>query len=97
MTGGWVYILTNKPGGVLYTGVTSELAARICLHRAGLGSQFARKYNCFRLVYAEQHGDIAEAIWREKCLKKWRRDWKIRLIEDANPEWRDLTAELHLA
>ena len=96
MTGGWVYILANKPHGVLYVGVTAQLTDRLAAHRLGQGSEFAHKYNCHRLVYAEAHTRIDEAIWREKCIKKWRRDWKIELIEKANPQWRDLTDALHL-
>jgi putative endonuclease len=88
--GGWTYIITNKPQGVLYIGVTSDLAARIEQHRAGTGSAFCRKYNLVRLVYAEQHLMIVEAIAREKALKAWQRSWKIRLIEESNPEWADL-------
>ena len=95
--GGWVYILTNKPHGVLYTGVTSNLAERLAQHRAGAGSQFAKRYNCSLLVFAEQHSDIVEAIHREKCIKEWARLWKLRLFQERNPEWRDLSADLHLA
>ena len=92
--GGWVYVLTNKPGGVLYTGVTANLPARIGQHRSGDGSKFAKKYNLQILVYAERHDDIGAAIWREKAIKAWRRAWKIRLIEETNPDWRDLAADL---
>ncbi|MBS0503970.1 MAG: GIY-YIG nuclease family protein [Proteobacteria bacterium] len=92
--GGWVYILTNKPRGVLYTGVTANLPARIWQHRNGDGSEFARKYRLKMLVYAEQHEDISAAIWREKAIKAWQRAWKVRLIEEINPEWRDLWGDL---
>lgn len=90
MQGGWTYILTNKPGGVLYVGVTSDLAARMMQHRAGTGSAFCRKYGLKRLVIAERHETIMDAIAREKALKAWRRAWKIRLIEENNPQWDDL-------
>ena len=90
MRGGWTYILTNKPRGTLYTGVTADLPARIYQHRAGEGSSFCRRYNLTRLVLAEPHATIEEAIAREKALKEWRREWKVRLIEAANPAWDDL-------
>lgn len=88
--GGWVYIMTNKPQGVLYTGVTAELAARITQHREGRGSAFCRKYGLDQLVYAEAHSEIETAIAREKAIKAWKRAWKIELIESANPGWDDL-------
>ena len=93
MRGGWTYIMTNKPRGVLYTGVTSDLAARIYQHRQGQGSDFCKRYNLTRLVHAEEHATIDEAIAREKALKAWSRAWKIRLIEEGNSEWRDLLEE----
>ncbi|WP_062113474.1 GIY-YIG nuclease family protein [Sphingobium herbicidovorans] len=86
----WTYIMTNKPRGVLYIGVTSNLAVRIDQHRRGVGSGFCSKYNLRRLVLAEEHQRIDDAIAREKALKAWKRDWKIELIEAGNPEWRDL-------
>lgn len=88
--GGWTYILTNKPHGVLYIGVTSHLPARMTQHRAGTGSAFCRRYGIKMLVLAEWHDTIEEAIAREKALKAWQREWKIRLIEEANPDWQDL-------
>jgi len=88
--GGWTYIMTNRPEGVLYIGVTADLAARIYQHRHGKGSDFCRRYNLTLLVHAEEHATIEEAIAREKALKAWRRAWKIRLIEQANPNWLDL-------
>jgi putative endonuclease len=88
--GGWTYIMTNKPRGVLYIGVTADLSARIEQHRTGLGSAFCRRYGLDRLVLAEEHPTILEAIAREKAMKAWKRDWKIELIEAANPAWDDL-------
>jgi putative endonuclease len=88
--GGWTYIMTNRPRGVLYIGVTSDLAARVWQHRNGEGARFCRRYNLNRLVVAEAHSSIEEAIAREKAMKAWKRDWKIDLIERANPEWNDL-------
>lgn len=90
MSGGWTYIMTNRPRGVLYIGVTANLASRVWQHRNGEGSGFCRRYNLTRLVLAEQHGRIEEAIAREKAMKAWRRDWKIELIELGNPQWIDL-------
>ena len=92
--GGWTYIMTNKPSGVLYVGVTADLAARVDQHKQGKGSIFCRRYNLTLLVHAELHATIEEAIVREKALKAWKRDWKIALIENANPEWRDLSEHL---
>jgi putative endonuclease len=86
--------MTNQPFGVLYIGVTADLAARIFQHREGRGSDFCQRYNLTRLVLAEQHGTIQEAIAREKALKAWKRIWKIELIERANPGWRDLWDDL---
>ena len=85
-----VYILSNKPGGVLYIGVTSDLPARLAQHRRGEGSVFVKRYNASRLVYAEALPDMATAIAREKALKAWQRAWKVELIERANPGWGDL-------
>lgn len=90
MKGGWVYILANRYRGTIYIGVTADLTARLWQHRNGAGSSFARKYNVSRLVHAEFLPSIEEAIAREKALKKWRRKWKIELIESVNPEWIDL-------
>ena len=90
MKGGWVYIMTNKPFGTLYIGVTSNLAARVWQHRVGTGSDFCRKHGLTRLVYAEKHSEIADAIAREKAMKAWNRNWKLRQIMDLNPDWDDL-------
>jgi putative endonuclease len=88
--GGYTYIMTNKPRGVLYIGVTADFATRVAQHRDGTGSAFCRRYSLKRLVLAEVHDDIVGAIAREKALKAWKREWKIRLIEDSNPKWDDL-------
>lgn len=85
--GGWVYVLTNKPRGVLYVGVTADIIRRVWQHRNGLGSTFARKYGLDRLVRVEHYPTIEEAIAREKQLKNWHRQWKIELIESDNPGW----------
>ncbi|MBE5073577.1 GIY-YIG nuclease family protein [Erythrobacteraceae bacterium E2-1 Yellow Sea] len=88
--GGWVYIMSNKREGVLYIGVTSDLAARVLQHRQGKGSSFCRRYGLYMLVHAEEYPDIESAIAREKAMKAWKRAWKIELIEQANPDWADL-------
>jgi len=95
MKSGWVYVMTNRMNGTLYIGVTSDLAALVLQHRTGTGSTFCEKYGLTRLVYAEQHGRIDEAIAREKALKAWKRAWKIRLIEEGNPGWEDLFDRLN--
>ncbi len=91
---GWVYLMTNKPRGVLYIGVTSDLPFRIQQHRTGRGSTFCRRYGLNRLVHAEEYDDITDAIAREKAMKAWKREWKIELIEKANPDWSDLFERL---
>ncbi len=90
MPGGWVYILTNRPSGTLYVGVTADLARRVWEHREDLGSTFTTRYGLKRLVYAEPHDTIAAAIQREKNLKHWPRAWKVALILRDNPGWEDL-------
>jgi putative endonuclease len=95
--GGWTYILTNRPRGTIYVGVTSDLAARLHQHRSGEGSAFCRRYNLALLVHAEPHATILDAIAREKALKAWKREWKIALIEAHNPGWRDLAADAGFA
>jgi putative endonuclease len=90
MKGGWVYIMTNKPGGVLYIGVCADIATRVAQHRAGQGSSFCKRYNLRRLVYAEPYPTIDEAIRREKAMKEWHRAWKLKRIEEMNPSWDDL-------
>ena len=95
MRGGWTYIMTNRPCGVLYIGVTANLPARVWQHCEGKGSKFCRRYNLTRLVYAEQHDSMENAIAREKAMKAWKRDWKIELIESANTNWLDLWDQLN--
>lgn len=89
MKPGYVYILTNKPVGVLYIGVTSDLARRIEQHRSRAVPGFARDYNCHRLVWCERH-DIDGARLAERRMKKWKRAWKVARIVERNPAWRDL-------
>ena len=89
-----VYIMTNKRNGTLYVGVTSDLKKRVYEHREGLLPGFTEKYRLKRLVWFESHDEIAQAIAREKQLKRWRRAWKIALIEASNADWRDLWSEI---
>tara|TARA_B100000949_G_scaffold140603_1_gene123550 strand:+ start:191 stop:475 length:285 start_codon:yes stop_codon:yes gene_type:complete len=86
----WVYIMSNRKDGLLYIGVTADLSRRIVQHREGKGSAFCRRYGLKRLVYAEEHDSIEDAIAREKAMKAWKRAWKIELVEGVNPEWDDL-------
>ena len=90
----YVYILASKRNGTLYIGVTNDLIRRVDEHKRGLTKGFTTRYNVKRLVFFEETDDIGVAIWREKCLKKWYRRWKIRLIEENNPTWRDLSEEI---
>jgi len=86
----YVYILASKPRGTLYIGVTNDLIRRTYEHRNDLIEGFTKRYGVHLLVHYEQCSDISVAIWREKRLKKWKREWKIELIEKENPGWQDL-------
>ncbi len=86
----FIYIITNRKDGVLYTGVTRDLVRRIYEHRNKLAAGFSAHYNLTRLVYFEAGDSIESAIAREKQLKGWRREWKVALIERENPQWRDV-------
>jgi len=90
MKGGSVYILASKRNGTLYIGVTSDLPGRIAEHHAGTVPGFTGRYGVKMLVWYEHHSRIADAIQREKSLKRWYRKWKLDLIETANPDWHDL-------
>jgi putative endonuclease len=90
MQGGWVYIMANRPRGVLYVGVTSDLARRAWQHRSGTEAGFVKRYGVTRLVYAERHDEIVSAIQRETSIKRWPRAWKMDLIATTNPAWDDL-------
>ncbi|MGB7957251.1 MAG: GIY-YIG nuclease family protein [Minisyncoccia bacterium] len=89
----FIYILTNKPGGTLYIGITNDLARKIQEHRAGTFDSFTKKYKLHTLVYYEVYPTPMEAIQREKQLKHYNRSWKLRLIKTMNPEWRNLAPE----
>ena len=88
--GGWVYIMTNRRNGTLYTGVTNDLLRRVWEHREGVADGFTKRYRLKSLVYFERHETIAAAIQREHNIKHWPRRWKAGLILAANPEWNDL-------
>ena len=86
----YVYMLASRRYGTLYTGVTNDLGRRVYEHRTKAVSGFTAKYGVDRLVWMEPHESVVEAIAREKSIKRWRRDWKISLIETDNPNWLDL-------
>ena len=89
-----VYILASQKHGTLYVGVTSDLSRRIEAHRSGSVAGFTKDYKVHRLVYAEPHETMEVAITREKQIKKWEQAWKVRLIEQENSEWTDLTSRI---
>lgn len=91
---GIVYILTNKNNTTLYTGVTRDLQRRVAEHKLHLNKGFSDKYNTEKLVYYEVYDRLDVGIHREKQLKKWHRDWKEKLINDFNPEWKDLAEDI---
>lgn len=85
-----VYILASKRNGTLYIGVTSDVVQRVSQHKEDVSDGFTKKYGVHQLVYCKYHESMEDAIAREKQLKKWNRAWKLRLIEEKNPEWRDI-------
>ena len=89
-----VYILASQRNGTLYVGVTSDPVRRIWEHKNDLAQGFTQQYQVHQLVYFEQHPDMLAAIAREKQIKKWNRAWKLALIEETNPEWRDLWKDI---
>jgi len=86
----YVYILASQRNGTLYIGVTNNLVRRVFEHKEDSIRGFTRKYGIYSLVYFEVFDDIENAISREKCLKRWKRCWKLELIEESNPGWKDL-------
>jgi putative endonuclease len=90
----YVDILASEPYGVLYIGVTSNLVKRVWEHREGVTEGFTKQYGVKQLVWFEVHSEILEAIKREKQLKRWNRHWKVNLIQETNPDWRDLFDEI---
>ncbi len=91
----YVYIMANRKHGTLYIGVTNNLLRRVWEHKHNVHEGFTKRYQIHRLVYFEDTNDIAAAIWREKCLKWWKRSWKIELIEKTNLAWRDLWYDIY--
>ncbi len=89
-----VYLLASKQNGTLYAGVTSALVKRIWEHKNNVVEGFTKKYNVHMLVWYEMHETMESAIKREKAIKKWERSWKIEVIEEMNPQWRDLYSDL---
>ena len=90
----WIYIAASKPHGVLYVGMTSDLAGRTWEHRERVMDGFTKRYWVDRLVYFEAHDDAEVAAKRERAMKRWRRQWTIQLIENGNPTWRDLFGDV---
>jgi putative endonuclease len=94
MKGPRVYILASKPNGTLYVGVTADILRRVWEHKSDAVAGFTKTYGVHLLVHVEFFGTMPDAILREKQIKKWRRTWKVELIERANPQWRDLYEEV---
>jgi putative endonuclease len=95
MPSGFVYILASRRNGTLYIGVTSDLLGRMEQHREGIGSAFVKKYDVCRLVHFEEYPLYTDAMRRETSLKRWKRAWKLALIEKHNPQWIDLLEHWH--
>jgi len=91
----YVYILANRPNGTLYIGMTSNPSQRIWQHKNDVAEGFTRKHDIKTLIHIEEYPDLASARSREQTLKRWRRSWKLQLIESQNPKWRDLYDELN--
>ena len=89
-----VYLLASQPNGTLYIGVTSNLSKRVYEHKNHLSESFSDKYDVEMLVWYELHDTMESAISREKAIKKWNRNWKLRIIEELNPEWKDLYEDI---
>ena len=94
MRRGYVYILASGKNGTLYIGVTNNLGARVLAHREGRASVFTKRYGVTKLVWYEEYPIVPLAIQRETSLKRWKREWKIALIEKGNPDWADLSSGL---
>jgi len=92
----YVYILASRKSGTLYIGVTNDLVRRAYDHKSNVIQGFTEKYGVHDLVYYESYTDVRDALTREKRLKKWKRQWKIDLIESVNPDWRDLYSQIIL-
>ena len=95
MDGYCVYILASRRNGTLYVGVTNDIARRVTEHKQGLADGFTKKYRVTTLVHVESYADIQEAKARERAIKRWRRAWKLELIEKSNPRWDDLYEQIN--
>ena len=95
MKEGWLYLLCNRKNGTLYLGVTSDLHQRVWQHREGFVEGFSKEHGCKRLVWCEHYPNLHDARAREAQMKKWKREWKIQLIEETNSDWRDLWFEIN--
>ena len=95
MDGYYVYILASRRNGTLYIGVTNDIARRVMEHRTGIAGGFTKKYDVGVLVHIERYAEIEEARARERAMKKWRRVWKLELIEKNNPSWADLYDQIN--
>lgn len=91
----WVYMMASQKNGTLYIGVTNDLSRRAYQHRVKAVEGFTKRYGVSMLVWYEEYGDIHEAIAREKMMKRWERAWKVKLIEEMNPDWRDIYEDLN--
>ncbi len=91
----YVYIMASKNNGTIYTGVTNDLIRRVNEHRSDFCDGFTKRYKVHTLVYYAGTNEVNSAIYLEKCVKKWRRNWKIRIIEEKNPDWKDLWEEIN--
>jgi len=94
MSGYYVYIMASKRNGTLYIGMSGKLAQRVGAHKKRTASTFTKEYGVKKLVYYEKHDDEQKAKIREKQIKRWKREWKLRLIEEVNPSWKDLSEDL---
>ncbi len=90
----YVYLMASRKNGTLYVGVTNDLVRRTYEHRENIIEGFTKKYGVHMLVYYEVHRDVSEALLREKRIKKWERKWKLQLINEVNPKWKDLYDDL---
>ncbi len=96
MKEGWLYLLASKRNETLYIGVTSDLTQRVWQHREGLIPGFSKRYGCMTLVWCEHYPNLHDARAREAQMKRWKRAWKIELIEKNNPDWRDIWADINM-
>ena len=94
MKSAYVYLMASGRNGTLYVGVTTDLIRRVYEHKHDLVEGFTKRYHVHHLVWFEECGDVRAAIAREKQIKKWKREWKLRLVQEFNPDWRDLYSDI---